>query len=181
MALLLSGCVTLSVNPLYEPQDVVELPDLVGLWGDPEDPEGETWQFMANSDGSYRLVIREEDSLRIQPERDGLFTVHVVKLGDEYFLDFFPEEPELGSEFYKCHIVPAHSFWRMELAGHVLTLYALETSDLEKALANGTIAVDHIKRDDVMVLTASVTALQDLVQKHSAQLFHDGESLGRIQ
>ena len=44
-ALLLGGCWTLSINPLYTEADLVYDPGLEGIWGDPEDPENETWEF----------------------------------------------------------------------------------------------------------------------------------------
>ena len=181
LTLLLGGCFTLSVNPLYENADLVSDPGLIGVWGDPEDLDNDTWQFTANQDGSLRLIIRPDNSLRIVPDRDGLFSAHLVGLDGAVFLDLYPEEPETGSEFYKSHIVPAHSFWLVERQGNVTTLSILDSNELEKGLDDGRIVIDHIKQDGVLVLTASVADLQALVTRHRTLLFNDGEIMQRLQ
>ena len=178
---LWSGCLSLSVNPLYDPESLVFEPDLVGLWGDPESPESETWEFQRAGERSYRLVIREANNLLIDPRRDGVFEARLVRLEDQLFLDLFPEEPEGVSEFFKSHIVPAHSIWKVNLEGHVLSLGVFDNSFVENSIQDGTIAVEHVKRDGVLVLTASTKDIQNLVSEHGNRIFEDSESLKRLQ
>ncbi len=177
----LGGCVTLSMNPLFENDDLVIDPLLQGLWGDPDDPDSDTWQFTPRNDGSYELIIREENTLRIDPARDGVFTAHLLTIGDDYYLDLFPSEPVQGSDFFKCHIVPAHSFWHVALEGNVLVLRALDGGDLDRAINEGRIVIDHVKRDDVGVLTATTPDLQRLVSEHLEEIFDEGEQIMRLR
>ena len=55
-ALLLTGCVTLSVNPLYDEATLIYEPGLIGVWGDPEGGDGDTWEFQPAGENTYRLL-----------------------------------------------------------------------------------------------------------------------------
>jgi hypothetical protein len=179
--LLLTGCFSLSVNPLHDGLSTVYEPQLVGLWGAPDDPQGESWEFQAGPDRSYRLLVRAGDNLRLDPATDAAFTAHLVRLEDHLFLDLFPEEPEQGSDFYKSHIVPAHSIWRVKLEGHTLTLWPMDAGKLMDSLQDGSLAVDHVERDGVLVFTAPTVEMQSLVATYRDSLFTDGETLQRLQ
>jgi len=175
----LGGCVTLSMNPLYEADDVVAEPVLAGLWGDGQSTD--SWQFLPRGDGSYELIIREEDTLRVDPERDAVFTVHLVAIGDGLFLDLFPEEPSLGDDFYKCHIVPAHSFWSVLLEGNVMTIRAMDSSEVYRGIEDGRIEIEHVMRDETAFLTAPTPELQRFVVEHREEIFAEGERLIRLR
>ena len=179
--LLLAGCFTLSVHPFYEPEDVVFEPGLLGVWGDPEDSHSETWQFVAAGTNAYQLVIREEDSLRIKPEMDGVFEAHLFRLDGQLYLDLLPEEPKIGSDFYIGHVLPAHSIWRVDLAGDEFVMRILETRRLEDAIEAGELSLGFVERDNVQVLTATSAELRAMLLSHGAGFFGEGEFLKRIQ
>ena len=107
-ALLVGGCWTLSIEPLYTEADIVSEFGLVGVWGDTSGSSDETWTFLMTQEGRYRLITEEEDA------PDGVFEAHLVRLGDQLYLDLYPEEPETGNEMYVGHLIPAHSFWRID-------------------------------------------------------------------
>ena len=138
VAMCMAGCWTLSIHPLYTEKDLVFDPSLVGVWEDPNDPDADTWIFTKAEGKSYRLVIRENKAseppkgkgevfLKGDHVSQGVFEVHLLKLGAFLFLDFFPEEPENGNDFYIGHVIPAHSFARVSIEGHVLVLSFLDT------------------------------------------------------
>jgi len=181
LLLSLGGCFTLSVHPLYDRDHLVVDPGLIGVWGDPDDPDGETWEFSADGDRAMRLVIRADDAPGIRPDQDGVFAAHLVELGGRRYLDLFPEEPEGVNEVFLAHVVPAHSFWKVERDGDTLTLYILDSNELGKAAKDGRITVDLVEENDIQVLTGQVQELQDLVVKHDALLFNDGEPMRRIR
>jgi hypothetical protein len=179
--LLLAGCFTLSVHPFYEAKDVVREPSLLGVWSDPEDPQSETWQFLAGGGDEYQLVIREEDSLRIKPHMDGVFEAHLFRVGGQLYLDMMPEEPAGSSAFFMSHVLPAHSVWQVELAGKDLVLKILETDRLEAAMAAGELDLSFVERDGLQVLTATSAELRAMLLSRGADFFGEGEHLQRIQ
>ena len=171
------GCFVLSVHPLYFEKDLVFEPDLVGTWGPKEHEKDleELWIFKKSGDKSYRLIIKVKD------EGEGMFEAHLLKLGKHLFLDLFPEEPETGSEFYNMHVIPAHSFIRVSLEGHVLRMGFFDLDWLEKNIEENKISIKHEKRDDMIVLTASTKELQEFILKHVEEAFtYEEESLHRF-
>jgi hypothetical protein len=167
-AILVSGCWTLSVDPLYSEDTLVFQPELLGIWGDPDDSSSGTWTFLpVEGQKAYRLVIEE-------PEKpDGLFEAHLVQLGDHLFMDLYPEEPGSGNEFYVGHVIPAHSIWKMSIQGYVVTLDILDSQWLKQQIDSGKSQLQHLRRDDVIVLTASTAELQTFVQEHAEEAFTD--------
>jgi len=164
-ALLVGGCWTLSIEPLYTEADPVSEPGLVGIWGDTSGSSDETWTFLATQDGAYRLITEERDA------PDGVFEAHLVRLDGRLYLDLYPEEPEAGNEMYVGHLIPAHSIWQIRLEGHVLSMRMLDTDWLKDKIAQKEIDIAHVRRDDVIVLSASTAELQQFVVRYADAAF----------
>jgi len=166
LALLASGCWTLSIDPLYTTNTLVLQDGLLGIWGDPEDSTSGTWTFLpVEEEKAYRLVIEEPD------KPDGVFEVHLVRLGEYLFMDLFPEEPESDNEFYVAHVIPAHSIWKISLQGHVLVVDVLDPEWLKKNIGDGKIDLKHLERSGTIVLTAPTAELQEFVQEYAEEAF----------
>ncbi|UCE41717.1 MAG: hypothetical protein JSV17_01615 [Candidatus Aminicenantes bacterium] len=166
LVLGMTGCFVLSVHPLYFEKDLVFESGLVGTWGEEnhEKDLSELWIFEKLGDKSYRLIIRDS-------EEEGMFEAHLLKLGEYMFLDLYPEEPETSSEFYNMHVIPAHSFMRISLEGHVLRLAFFDLDWLKKNIEANAVFIKHERRDDTIVLTASTEELQEFVLKHIDEAF----------
>jgi len=167
IVLFMTGCWTLSVHPLYFEKDLVFDPALIGVWGEKEtgDGPGDIWTFMKSDEKSYRLLIREEDG------EEGFFEAHLVKIDKFLFLDLYPEEPEGVNDFYMSHVIPAHSFMRVSLEGHVLRFAILDSQWLEESIQQKKVLIKHEIRDDVIVLTASTAQLQEFVMTYVETAF----------
>jgi hypothetical protein len=165
--LIMAGCWPLSVHPLYFQEDLIFEEGLVGTWG--EDPEEEDlfdlWIFKKATANSYQLIVKEEGN------EDGKFETHLLKLGKHYFLDLYPQEPETGNEFYNAHVIPAHSFIRISLEGHILRLGFFDLDWLKDNLEQKRVSIEHERRDDTIVLTASTEELQAFVLEHVEDAF----------
>lgn len=181
VAVGLSGCFVLSVHPLYIEGQTVFDAGLVGVWRDADAPDDETWQFVDDGKGGYRLIIRVNDSLQIRPGEDGLFAAHLVELGGRLFMDLYPEEPEGVSDMFKSHIVPGHSFWSIERQGEILVLGELDNKALDALTRDHGLDLDLVERDDVTVLTAPTDRLQEVLAVHAGALFPETETLARLQ
>ena len=176
LVLGMTGCFVLSVHPLYFEKDLVFESGLVGTWGEKEHEKdlSELWIFKKSGDKSYQLIIKDQDE-------EGFFEAHLLKLGDYLFLDLYPEEPEESSEFYKMHVIPAHSFILVSLEGHVLQLGFFDLDWLEENIEQNKITIKHERRDDTIVLTASTEELQKFVLKHVKEAFpFEEDSLHRF-
>jgi hypothetical protein len=109
--------------------------------------------------------------MREEENGEGVFEARLLKLGEHMFLDLFPEEPETGHEFYNMHVIPAHSFIRVSLEGHVLRLGFFDLEWLKKNLDQNKVKIKHERRGDTIVLTASTKELQNFVLEHIEEAF----------
>lgn len=188
---LVAGCYTLSVHSLYTEDDIVFESRLIGVWGAPGESD-ETWEFEQSGDNAYRLVVRNEGVeelegekyrlvTEIDPVKDGIFEIHLVKLGEYLFMDIYPEEPEIGNELFKAHVIPAHSFVRIKITDDNFSLAFFDAQWLENGIEEGRIFIDHTTRDDFIVLTANTADLQRFILKNIDNAFEDFETIPRLK
>jgi hypothetical protein len=169
LALVLSACVP-SLNPLYTERDLVFDSALVGVWAENDDAQ-ETWAFEKTGDQGYKAIYREKD-------KPGEFDVHLVKLGDRLFLDFYPQDAGIKemdrNDFYRFHFLPVHTFARVLLNGSTLEMAFLDPDWLKKLLDREPKAIRHERRgEDGIILTASTKELQTFVLKYADEAFGD--------
>lgn len=181
-ALAIGGCYTLSMYPLYTQTDLMYDPGLEGVWGDPKALDDDTWEFRRLEGNTYRLIVREEGNrLIVDPAKDGVFQVHLMKLGPHRFLDIYPEEPAGVNSFYSSHVIPAHSFVKVAREGDSLEMSFMDTEWLDTLADGGKLDLKHESRDGVIVLTASTADLQRFILAHVAEAFPKSETAARLQ
>ncbi|MFH1614705.1 MAG: hypothetical protein ABIG61_06450 [Planctomycetota bacterium] len=190
LAALLGGCV-LSIHPLYTANVLVFEEKLLGVWiGDDS-----RWEFKIGKDENpyaafgggkrqdgkrfYSLTIDQDEK---QTKR-GEFVAHLVKLDDTLFLDLFPAEPNLASDFYKFHLLPVHSFIKVEQIDPTLKMRMSDSSKFEKMLAKDPNIIDFEAASERIVLTAEPNELQEFLRKHAnnENFFGDPFELKRFE
>ncbi|MBU0509135.1 hypothetical protein KKH27_09905 [bacterium] len=171
--LLLAGCWAVSIFPLYTDKDLIWDKQLVGSWST-SDGSNSIWSFAPSDTNSYVLTVREEN------ERDAQFEAHLLRLKDHLFLDLLPAQGDFASDFYTGHLLPAHSFWRVDLKDDTLRLGMLSMDWLEEAIDKGTVSIPHLERNDGYVLTAPTQELQAFVLSHLEEAFKWEDPLVRI-
>jgi len=186
LAALLGGCVPIfSINPLYTEKDVVFKQELLGVWADPNEPEG-TWEFKRNdeSENAYKLIVDMGDDAK------GLFDAHLVNLKGRIFLDVYPDQEgfeqtmegledkakDPNSTVWPLNfafLVPVHTFIKIDSIEPMLKMSLTDDELMEKLLEQDPNAVKHVVLDeDRVVLTASTKELQAFVLKYA-----DGDKL----
>jgi hypothetical protein len=175
VALALS-CVP-SLHPLFTAKDVTFDPTLVGTWS--EKDKTDTWTFTKSGENAYGLVITEEGV-------PGKFEAHLVRLGEMLFLDLYPEEPDIKNTFYKIHLIPAHTFYRIwiDKEKDVVRIAGMNPDWLKENLDEKKITIAHERiGEDAgagnIVLTAPTKDLQEFVVKHAADGFGEPGELHR--
>lgn len=143
-----TGCI-LSLQPFYTPDSIVTRPDLPGRWTS-EDGKA-VWNFEPGEDGHYLLTIRDEQGRR------GAFEATLSRLGDQLYIDLYPDEPENEStlDFYKLHLMPVHTFYRVYLDDKLFTLDYINEDWMEKYLRKYPDSLGHAFADDELLITAS--------------------------
>jgi len=156
------GCVP-SLNPFYTEKDVVFDQKLVGAWTE-DDGSNDTWTFTREGDRQYKLVITEGDQA-------SSFTAHLFRIGEQRFLDLFPDKSALEewkqSAFYKSALIRGHFAIKVSSIEPELQMSMLDVEWLGKLLEQEPKAVQHHKTPDgELVLSASTMELQQFLLKH---------------
>ena len=180
IALFFSGCVVYSFYPLYTKKDLFPNEILTGKW---VDDDGTKWDFSHPSMGkekgelkfdstSYILNLMDKDSAQSK------FSVHIIKLGGHFFLDFylkdFLDDSEL--DLASFHIIPVHTFAKLVVTENQLKINWFDQDWLEDLIEENKIRIHHEKNDDFILLTAKPGELQKFVTKYvnSEEAFKNG-------
>ncbi len=163
--LLMTGCVTLSVYPLYTPKDLVGDLALEGKWTDPDGKE--IWDFRKAGDMWLVTELTRKDGEVIE--------LRLVKLGERTFLDVTANNaPSLA--------VAGHIFGKIRLNGNELEIQLMGASWLEKAAREAGLPQVALPDKDVLV-TAPTADLQKFVLAHAddPEAFEAPGTLHRIR
>ncbi len=154
--LIVSGCIP-SVHPLYSSDTLAENPLLEGTF---MDEEMVRWEFRKEFD-HYYLYMNEDG-------KEAFFFVHLVQLGDYFYLDFYPDKVDALeiNEFLLWHLLPVHLFARIEIHADNLELYFFDPEWLEDLLDERKIRIKHEKVTGNYLITASTEELQKFVTKY---------------
>ncbi|MCA9110247.1 MAG: hypothetical protein KDA52_09885 [Planctomycetaceae bacterium] len=130
----------------------------------------EQWKFTPrNDEQAYRLDYTEASG------DTGEFIARLTKIGDHHYLDFFPVKPhkldEINAEdlsgFYRHHLLPVHTFIRIEQWEPTLKLAFFDLRRMDEYLKEDPGAVAH-ERTDVngdLLLTASTAELRKFIAR----------------
>src|SRR5262245_18887005 len=168
---LLSGCISPSVNPLYTDNDLVFDPLLVGVWvEDSTQPTDENWTFEKGPGKSYKLTITGDH------EEKGEFEAHLLKLKDYFFLDLKPSQVKLDPtqvDVTDWALIRGHLILRVyELdsklkVGSIVAGFDPGSDWLNEYLRKNPNALAHVNEGDrVKFITASTQDLQQFVLAH---------------
>lgn len=161
---IVTGCVP-SLNPLYHEDDLVFVPELIGTW-----EEGDSkWAFEQNSEKSYLLTVTEQPSEYTHDTiTSSRFEAHLVKLGEYYFLDLFPDEKHFDgfTILSRIMMIPAHLFVKVELKDEMLKLTMLDPEWFEELIEQDKSVISHQIANDQYLLTASTDELQAFMLKY---------------
>ncbi|MFQ5445617.1 MAG: hypothetical protein ACE5FF_01680 [Saprospiraceae bacterium] len=190
----LQSCIP-SIHPIYTKDKLVEVKEIPGVWVGTADDDGgrtitdedekmkitvksdtgqaETWTFSKRGDKSYLLIHVDEEG------RPAAFDVHIIKLDENYFMDFYPTDMPQGNvfssnlqldnlnSFQAIHLIAVHTFAKMELKDGLLTIRMFDPDFLQKLFERKQIRIKHEETEDGYILTASPEELQKFASKYA--------------
>lgn len=173
LAVMLGGCVLSSLHPLYTDEELIFEEKLIGKWSD----EDNMWEFRAGEPNTYQM--------RVFDGQEGRFVAHLVKLEDMLFLDIFPDSVTLGEPqaFYGFHILPVHTFMKVEQIEPKLQLRMMDYGKVSEILKEDPNLLKHEVVEDRIVLTASTEQLQEFIVEYAGEggVFAEATELTRRQ
>jgi hypothetical protein len=168
----ISGCMVFSFYPLYTEEDLFPNDLLVGEW---VDSDSAIWKFDFNYKGKRLPENRDSTAFILQIKEKGnpdfdkaSFIIHLIKLEGTYFLDFYLEN-YLETEqltFFDMHLLPVHSFAKLELNGDSAKMNWFSPEWLEELIKQNRIRIHHENNGNHILLTAKPHELQKFVVKY---------------
>jgi hypothetical protein len=198
MVVCVSGCVFVvnSLQPFYTERDVILEPALIGSW-EQQPEKGEQaaekspviWAFKKSEEAAENDAASYELKMS-QGDRWATFSVHLAKLGEDRFLDLYPEDicPQAlgekpgdtttdgdGSEggfvllSFFLHFAPTHTVSRIHLLGDELKIAQLNADWLAEKAGEKPPSLPHVDREGALTLTASPEQLRAFLLKHASE------------
>lgn len=165
LTLLLVGCLP-TLHPIYNDKTLIFKEELIGKWMDDDG----LWQFKRAGEKEYELRIFDDE------KELGRFSAHMVGIEGLMFLDLYPDSEPLEEldDFYKIHILPVHTFMKVDRIDPNLQLRMVDYEKIGKMLEDNPNLIKHeVVDDDRIVLTASTEELQNFIVEHVDTLFYD--------
>lgn len=162
LAMLVGGCVVLSVYPYYTEKDLTFDPALVGVWvgTDSNKDASETWTFEKAGDDAYKFSM-------VSAHETNLFSAHLFKLKDHLFFDFLPLEK------HDSPCLPPHYLMSVTQVQPTLKWQIMDYKWLDKYLMENPKAIRYLEEREpgdtnrgTFVLTAETKELQQFVLKN---------------
>lgn len=167
LAIFFNGCLITSFHPFYKPTDLVQDNLLPGDWIN----KNSLLTFSRLEEG-YLLNYRDCEDPYTAPNDYSTctmadFTVRLMKLGDDYYMDFFPKSfMNSDNLFLNLHVKPTHSLAKVTITKERLEFRMLSYGWITNHLENGKDKLSHIKADDLVTLTATTDEIQAFILKH---------------
>jgi hypothetical protein len=159
VALLLTGCLAISVYPFYLEKDVSFQAALLGHWTKTTDNKDQ-WTFEKKGEKAYQLTYTDG-------EKKYVMDAHLFRLKEELFMDLFNPN---GPEGIMPPPVPTHLLMRVFQVTPTLRMAALDYDWLSKVLEKDPTVVRHhlVVTDEKtqnaqIVLTADTPELQKFI------------------
>lgn len=182
LLVFLYGCFVYSFYPLYTDDDLFANDLLVGEW---IDSDSTIWKFDFNYRGEHLFENRDSTAFILRmKEKDRPdfhaheFLIHVIQLNDTYFLDFYLEEylDEDNFTLFDLHVLPMHSFARLDLDGDRAEIRWFAPDWLEEILKQNPAAIRHENNGNHILITAKTEHLQQFFVQYanSEDAFDDG-------
>lgn len=177
-----------SLYPLYRDKDLLLNEKLIGRFGEPDDDD--YWDFQHLDTQIEREMIdgwREFKSgytYQLTVMEDGVaeeFATHLLTLGDDTYLDFFPVNYTIEPGMLDMSLAPSHIFARVEISDEHLILHFFDTEWLEDLIEENRIKISHVELEDRYLLTAKTEELRKFILKfaNDSTTFMEPDTLSR--
>jgi hypothetical protein len=196
LIILAVSCIP-SLYPLYRDKDLLFDTRLLGLFNTEGnmigDIGGDTWEFdrldwqTENKSGNEWNQFRSGKTYKLialEDEKRAEFAVHLIKLGKNYYLDFFPVKYNIPHVMLDMQLMPAHIFGKIEFVNNNIVMNWFDGDFLTNMIDSNKIKISHKMLDDNILLTANTEELQKFVRKYGdnprAFLDQDPDTMYRI-
>ena len=162
------SCTIFSLHPLYLEGDLINEPQLEGIWKQSDDEAFIT--FDRSKDNTYLFrYIEEQNDGQGKVWYDTLsFEAGLGMIGSHYFLDLYPAYETFDEGYYLFrNFIPAHSFLKIEWKGDRMQVYMFDYDRMKELFEQNRIRIKHEMMDDFIIITAATEDLKKFFEKYA--------------
>lgn len=169
-ALLLAGCGTPSVHPIYTKDREATDERLIGSW---RDEDGKTTYTVSQAKVGYRLHIGSKPADAAEKPVNSDFELHLVDLGAHRFADVSASAADRSQveEKHSTLFIPTHLFAKIEIHGDELSAWILKQDWLREMVTDKTSAISGTPLDSdphgSILITSETGKLQAFLRTHA--------------
>jgi hypothetical protein len=166
-----------SLFPIYTDDTLVYFPELLGRW---EMEGGEDYIKFSTKPKAFDWFSNEEakdESEDSTIEKDYLveimdgeelmaFVGHIAKIGDDLFLDLYPDDPYSNGSTLS-NVFPVHTFVKLKFSGKQLYMTPFDLQKLNKLFESNLIRLRHENVDGMILITAQPKEIQKFIDRYS--------------
>ncbi len=189
--LTISSCTVLSFYPLYTKNELIKDDRILGQWqsithaGSSVGPshsdtliwnikfKAGKWKKKVNNPfdrGAFKKPNQYTYTLKTYnkstPEDSAEFNLHLVKLGDKTYLDFFPEDWSKNNNILAVHLMYVHTFAKIDISDKIKIQW-LDSDWLQQLFHDNKIRIKYESNGAYTLLTAKPQELQKFIIKYS--------------
>lgn len=162
LAVFLSGCVVLSIQPFYSEKDVVFDKELLGAWK--VEGKEDTLLFRKADDVSYNIAVFEDGKAIV-------YRGYLFELMRSRYLDI--TQPDASDSSQTGHMIPVHTLWKVEYGGDTLTIYGVNGTKLRDILKEKPLPwADPDYRGGVLLM-GTTAQIQEFLRQNPNELFDE--------
>lgn len=179
LAVMLSGCVVYSLQPVVAKEDAVSSDAIVGSWKDPDSKDPEVIRFEKSGPNGYTMGITDAATGLAQT-----YDVRLIRLGKYLFADVAFKALRLKDQDVEspAGLLSVHMILKMETGPDTLSTAMLNDEWLKKEVAANRISIPHaVTEDGEILLTASTPELQKFFLAHAEDGFPAPGLLTRVK
>ena len=178
-AATLAGCFPLSLHPLYSDENVVFESGLLGTWAigvNESIVSNESIVFETGEDKNYIVTYHSD-------QRSSRLEVHLVRLGQHYFADIYPEDHDLDEIMDQGYlpIIPMHLLFAVELNGDVLRMGVLDPDWLNSRIESEGMDIPYIDDPDDPGKFGFFTASTEQLQRSFLKYAEDKDAFNWVE
>lgn len=126
----------------------------------------------------FNPQLRKHYQIKMITKRDTcIMDGRLSKLDGHYFLDVIPNEKALEKRlesYIRGLTIRAHGFLKLDLSEDELKVNAIEYDDFEDLMKNKKIRIEHVERDNEIIITAKTRDIQKFLIKFAdTKMFND--------
>ncbi len=167
--LLIQSCIP-SLHPLYTSDDLVFDTQLIGEW---MDSDSILWKFEkfepSNSIFPSKADRSRDDfyKLTVMDEKPAVFHVHLLRLEQHLYLDFYIKDYEVNNDMADLHLFPVHTFARIKKDNNQVQMEQFNIEFIENLIKEKKVKIKHEVSYGNLILTAGTDELQKFVTKYA--------------